>query len=120
MTNEKKREWAHALLDKVLDIHDQGRHYAMLNVSNYGTPLIVRAQTGGFRIREDYDLCENFCDWKSDEENQEIFDKAMSFLGGLVKLEVKEDGWVDDLRELAEEGLDEMKSAPSFEGATEH
>ena len=36
MTKEEKRKWAHALVDKICDLNEQGEHYASIEFATDG------------------------------------------------------------------------------------
>lgn len=57
---ENERRLVHLLLDKALDVSDQTRHYVAVEFSNYGNPVCIRVQEGGFDQSEDYSLVEDF------------------------------------------------------------
>lgn len=52
MTAEEKREWIRILFEKVLTIHEQGKHYASVEISNAdgSTFVSVTAMEDGFAI----------------------------------------------------------------------
>ena len=41
MTAEERRKWIGVLLDKVLTIHEQGKHYASLEINNVDDSTFV-------------------------------------------------------------------------------
>lgn len=58
MTAEEKREWIRILFEKVLTIHEQGKHYASLEINNVddSTFVSVTAMENGFAIGKKYDF----------------------------------------------------------------
>ena len=41
MTAEERRKWIGVLLDKVLTIHEQGKHYVSLDINNLDYSIMV-------------------------------------------------------------------------------
>ena len=41
MTAEERRKWIGVLLDKVLTIHEQGKHYVSLDINNLDDSIMV-------------------------------------------------------------------------------
>lgn len=35
MTEEERRKWTFTLMDKVMTIHEQGKHYVHMEIANY-------------------------------------------------------------------------------------
>lgn len=56
MTAEKRRQWIHALLDKTLTIHEQGKHHVKISISNISgkTVVFVHAMKNGYVPGRDY------------------------------------------------------------------
>ena len=52
MTEEERRKWIGVLLDKVLTIHEQGKHYVSLDINNldYSIMVTVTAIKHGVQI----------------------------------------------------------------------
>ena len=50
MTAEERRQWIKVLLDKVLKIHEQGKHYVKISISNISgkTVVFVHAMKNGY------------------------------------------------------------------------
>ncbi len=57
---ENKREAIHALVDKVLDVQENTKHYAEISISNVGHDAHVYVIEGGFDSEKDYSLQEDF------------------------------------------------------------
>ncbi len=72
------REAIHKLVDVVLDIQEQGSHYANLEMSNFGYDISVNAQTDGYDAFNDCELCERF-----NLDDSEKYDEVMDFLNTL-------------------------------------
>ena len=58
MTAEERRKWIGVLLDKLLTIHEQCKHYASLEINNFddSTFVSVTAMENGFAIGKKYDF----------------------------------------------------------------
>lgn len=56
MTAEERRQWIKVLLDKVLKIHEQGKHYVKISISNISgtTVVFVHAIKNGYVPGRDY------------------------------------------------------------------
>lgn len=56
MTAEERRKWIKVLLDKVLKIHEQGKHYVKISISNISgkTVVFVHAMKNGYVPGRDY------------------------------------------------------------------
>ena len=60
MTKEEKRKWAHALVDKICDLNEQGEHYASIEFATDGDKdlyISVYAKEGRFSKTEEFCLC---------------------------------------------------------------
>lgn len=58
MTAEERRKWIGVLLDKVLTIHEQGKHYVSLDINNldYSIMVTVTAIKHGWGANRGYDF----------------------------------------------------------------
>ena len=58
MTAEERRKWIGVLLDKVLTIHEQGKHYVSLDINNldYSIMVTVTAIKHGGGANRGYDF----------------------------------------------------------------
>ena len=58
MTAEERRKWIGVLLDKVLTIHEQGKHYVSLDINNldYSIMVTVTAIKHGWGANRVYDF----------------------------------------------------------------
>lgn len=58
MTTEEKREWIRILFEKVLIIHEKGKHYASVEINNAGGSIMVTvtAMKNGLDIYKKYDF----------------------------------------------------------------
>ena len=50
MTAEERRKWTFTLMDKVMTIHEQGKHYVHMEIANYeeGELISVYVMENGF------------------------------------------------------------------------
>lgn len=83
MTEEKRRQWIKVLLEKVLTIHKQGKHYASVDIDNVnGSTLIgVTAMKNGWEVSKEYDF---YAPCITDPEE---ITRAVEFLDGLIENE---------------------------------
>lgn len=83
MTAEERRKWIGVLLDKVLKIHEQGKHYARFGVSNTDGKMnsFVHVIKNGWAVGKSYDFSRII------EENadREDFQKAVDYLNRLIE-----------------------------------
>lgn len=58
MTAEERRKWIGVLLDKVLTIHEQGKHYVSLDINNLDDSIMVTvtAMKHGWDANRRYDF----------------------------------------------------------------
>ena len=81
MTTEEKREWIRILFEKVLIIHEKGKHYASVDINNVnGSTLIgVTAMKNEWEATKEYDF---YAPCITDPEE---ITRAVEFLDGLIK-----------------------------------
>ena len=85
MTLKEKSDWSRQLLDKVLQVEEQGQHYANIDVSNYGRGITVTAMRGGFDRGKEFDIYESIGTYSEEKD----FVELMQALDELLE---KEDG----------------------------
>lgn len=58
MTAEERRQWIKVLMGKAMLIHEQGKHYVRIAVSNISgkTAVFVHAMKNGYAPRRDYNF----------------------------------------------------------------
>lgn len=83
MTAEETRQWIHALLDKTLTIHEQGKHYASVDICNVdgSTMVSVTAMKNGWDTNKEYDY---YAPCLIDIEPEKIT-RAVVFLDSLIE-----------------------------------
>ena len=85
MTLKEKSDWSRQLLDKVLQIEGQGKHYVGIEVANYGSDITVSAMRGGFDRDKEFDIYESIGTYSEEKDFQEL-------MQALDELLEKEDG----------------------------
>lgn len=85
MTLKEKSDWSRQLLDKVLQIGEQGQHYVNIDVNNYGYGITVCAMRGGFDRGREFDIYESIGTYSEEKD----FVELMQALDELLE---KEDG----------------------------
>lgn len=85
MTLKEKSDWSRQLLDKVLQIGEQGQHYVNIDVNNYGYGITVCAMRGGFDRGKEFDIYESIGTYSEEKD----FVELMQALDELLE---KEDG----------------------------
>lgn len=58
MTAEERRKWTFTLMDKVMTIHEQGKHYVSLDINNLDDSIMVTvtAMKHGWDANRRYDF----------------------------------------------------------------
>lgn len=85
MTKEEKRKWAHALVDKICDLNEQGEHYASVEVATdrgWGLDISVYAMEGGFSKTKKFCLSPGA---PSKRSSDRYYEKIMLALDELYK-----------------------------------
>lgn len=72
MTLKEKSDWSRQLLDKVLQIGEQGQHYVSIDVNNYGSDITVSAMRGGFNKGKEFDIYESIGTYSEEKDFQEL------------------------------------------------
>lgn len=85
MTLKEKSDWSRQLLDKVLQIGEQGQHYVNIDVNNCGYGITVCAMRGGFDREKEYDIHQFLGSYSEEKDFQEL-------MQALDELLEKEDG----------------------------
>ena len=82
MTAEERRQWIKVLLEKVLTIHKQGKHYARFGVSNTNGKMntFVHVIKNGWAVGESYDFSRILIE----KDDREDFQKAVNYLNSLI------------------------------------
>ena len=82
MTEEERRQWIKVLLEKVLTIHKQGKHYARFGVSNTNGKMntFVHVIKNGWAVGKSYDFS-RIIEGNADREN---YQKTVHYLNGLI------------------------------------
>ena len=82
MTAEERRQWIKVLLEKVLTIHKQGKHYARFGVSNIigKTAVFVDVIKNGCAVGKSYDFSRILIE----KDDREDFQKAVNYLNSLI------------------------------------
>lgn len=83
MTAEERRKRVDALLDKVLTIHEQGKHYVHMEIANYeeGELISVYVMENGFEENKKYNLSKTCL---TDFEPEELYQVA-DYLDSLIE-----------------------------------
>lgn len=83
MTAEERREWIRILFEKVLTIHEQGKHYASVDICNVdgSTMVNVTAMKNGWDTNKKYDF---YAPCLMDIEPEKIT-RAVEFLDSLIE-----------------------------------
>lgn len=83
MTLKEKSDWSRQLLDKVLQIGEQGQHYVNIDVNNYGYGITVCAMRGGFDRGKEFDIYKCIGTYSEEKDFQEL----IQALDGLLEKE---------------------------------
>lgn len=83
MTEEERRQWIKVLLEKVLMIHKQGKHYARFGVSNIigKTAVFVHVIKNGWAVGKSY----NFSRIIEGNADREDYQKTVHYLNSLIE-----------------------------------
>ncbi len=83
MTAEERRKWTSTLMDKVMTIHEQGKHYVHMEIANYeeGELLSVYVMENGFEENKKYNLSKTCL---TDFEPEELYQVA-DYLDSLIE-----------------------------------
>ena len=83
MTAEERRKWIGVLLDKVLTIHEQGKHYVSLDINNldYSIMVTVTAIKHGWDADREYDF-HKYCIMDLDTKELPVM---VEFLDSLIE-----------------------------------
>lgn len=83
MTAEERKQWIKVLMGKAMLIHEQGKHYVGITVSNITgkTAVFVHGMKNGWAVGKSYDFSRII------EENadREDFQKAVDYLNSLIE-----------------------------------
>ena len=89
MTAEERRKWMDVLLDRVLKIHEQGKHHVKISVSNISgkTAVFVHAMKNGYAPRRDYNFSQiiEASDDSIDFGEALMFHDATKYLDSLIE-----------------------------------
>lgn len=85
MTAEERRKWTFALMDKVMTIHEQGKHYVHIDIANTkeGGLILVNVMENGFEENEERNLSKSYL---TDFEPKELH-KIADYLDSLIENE---------------------------------
>ena len=83
MTAEERRKWIGVLLDKVLTIHEQGKHYVGLDINNVDDSIMVTvtAIKHGWDTDREYDF-HKYCIMDLDTKELPVM---VEFLDSLIE-----------------------------------
>lgn len=83
MTAEERRQWIKVLLGKAMLIHEQGKHYVRITVSNINgkTAVFVHVIKNGWAVGKSYDFS-RIIEGNADRED---FQKAVDYLNSLIE-----------------------------------
>lgn len=89
MTAEERRKWIDVLLDRVLKIHEQGKHHVKISVSNINgkKAVFVHAMKNGYDPRRDYNFSQiiEASDDSIDFGEALMFHDATKYLDSLIE-----------------------------------
>ena len=94
MTAEERRKWIGVLLDKVLTIHEQGKHYVSLDINNldYSIMVTVTAIKHGWGANRGYDFLQKFVDRVEETHGGSRYEKEYKLAAELAKVCIRLEG----------------------------
>lgn len=83
MTAEERRQWIKVLLGKAMLIHEQGKHYVRITVSNISgkTAVFVHVIKNGWAVGKSYDFS-RIIEGNADRED---YQKTVHYLNSLIE-----------------------------------
>ena len=83
MTEEERRQWIKVLLGKAMLIHEQGKHYVGITVSNISgkTAVFVHVIKNGWVVGKSYDFS-RIIEGNADRED---YQKTVHYLNSLIE-----------------------------------
>lgn len=83
MTAEERRQWIKVLMGKAMLIHEQGKHYVRIAVSNISgkTAVFVHGMKNGWAVGKSYDFS-RIIEGNADRED---YQKTVRYLNSLIE-----------------------------------